>query len=439
MGTIRIRAAVFIDFDNIFGGLLDLDPKAAIAFAQEPQDWLPRLALVGAGNGDRSYLVRRCYMNPAGWRHHSTLGPDRVFYSRYRPFFTKAGFEVIDCPSLTYRHKNAADIRICLDVVDTLWRDTHYDEYVIASGDSDFTPLLQRLRAADRRTTVVASSQTAVAYEGVADLFLDEQKVIELMIGVSADDAPDAARIPAASLGAVSSVNIATDETVPRLVESPSTSVFRALVVATLADASEPVHLGALGKDVRLRMGSLTKDTDWFGNGTLSRAVRALELPGVVVSGYHVWEEGRHERPESLETRPQAELPELVERVCKVADIPRLAGSVWQELFEMLGHYASGQDFTLAHCTRWVRDELDALGVDVGRSTVGFVVRGAMYGGCPVGRVPAPSAVEIASAFLVNTVRRAGVAGLHLTEEEARELREWLYPAISEDDLDPGG
>ena len=47
--------------------------------------------------------------------------------------------------------------------------------------------------------------------------------------------------------------------------------------------------------------------------------------------------------------------------------------------------------------------------------------------------------MEIASAFLVNTVRRAGAAGLHLTEKETRELRDWLYPAISEDDLDPGG
>jgi hypothetical protein len=377
VGPNRIRAAVFIDFDNIFGGLLDLDPKAAIAFAQEPQEWLSRLALVGAGDGVRSYLVRRCYMNPAGWRSHPALGPDRAFFSRYRPFFTKAGFEVVDCPSLTYRHKNAADIRICLDVVDTLSGATRYDEYVIASGDSDFTPLLQRLRASDRRITVVASSQTAVAYESVADLFLDEQEVIDLMIVGFTDERPAVASVSADSTIGVSTIHDdRTDESEPHLDENTSTSAFRAHVIAKLADTAEPVHLAELGKELLMSMGPVLRDTDWFGNRTLSRAVRALDLPGVVVSGHHVWDESRHERPESLETPPTTELPELVDRVCKVADIPRIDHSVWRALFEMLGHYAAEQDFTLAHCTRWVRDELAALGVDVGRQTVGFVVRG---------------------------------------------------------------
>jgi len=353
----RIRAAVFVDFDNVFSGLLDLDSRAALAFAQEPQVWLKRLAAVNAPDSRRSYLVRRCYINPAGWRLHPALGSERVFFSRYRPFFTKAGFEVVDCPSLTHRHKNAADIRICLDVIDTLSADTRYDEYVIASGDSDFTPLLQRLRAADRWVTVIASSQTAVAYESVADLFLDEQEVIELMVGGSPRDEPRGA--------------------------------------AGTADAA-------------------------LANGR--------EMDGARDAPPHL--EGP--RP----TRPA--LPELVERICKVADVPRIDTVTWPRVFDTLDAYGTSHEFKLGECTRWVRDELGAAGVDVGRAGIGFVVRGAMYGGCPLSRVPPPSAIEIASAFLDNTVKRAGAAGLHLTLEEIRDSRDWIHRDITDDHLEPG-
>lgn len=432
----RIRAAVFVDFDNVFSGLLDLDPKAALAFAQEPQAWLKRLAAVSALESRRSYLVRRCYMNPAGWRAHPALGSERVFFSRYRPFFTKAGFEVIDCPSLTHRHKNAADIRICLDVIDTLSAGTRYDEYVIASGDSDFTPLLQRLRAADRSVTVIASSQTAVAYESVADLFLDDQEVIELMVGGSTSDEPG---LPFGETATADVTPTNGREVSVAVGDAPDAGMttLRASVQTALGSSSAPIHLAGLGEEIRSAMGSMVDDSHWFGHGTLSKAVRALDLPGVVVAGHHVWVDGR-DAPPHLEGQARPALPELVERICKVADVPRLDDVMWPRVFDTLAAYSTSHEFKLGECTRWVRDELGAAGVDVGRAGIGFVVRGAMYGGCPLNRVPPPSAIEVASAFLDNTVKRAGAAGLHLTPAEIRDFRDWIHRDISDDHLEPG-
>jgi len=78
--------------------------------------------------------------------------------------------------------KNGADIRIVIDVMTALQHETCYDEFVLASSDADFTPLLQVLRAHDRRTAIIATGSTAVAYEALADQYLDEQDLFDLMV-----------------------------------------------------------------------------------------------------------------------------------------------------------------------------------------------------------------------------------------------------------------
>ncbi len=186
----RTRTALFVDFDNVFRGLLEVNRDAAFGFAEEADRWLGGLAVHGTGGGRRDVLVRRAYLNPNGWVADAQLGNDhgRVYLSRFRQPLIRAGFEVVDCPALTSRHKNAADIRIVLDVIAALDGPTHYDEFVIGSSDSDFTPLLHRLRAADRRTVVIAAQEAVQAYGGVADLLLDADDILSLVGHVSDGD-----------------------------------------------------------------------------------------------------------------------------------------------------------------------------------------------------------------------------------------------------------
>src|SRR5699024_8554658 len=133
-------------------------PQAAEAFATDPAHWLSELGQGSDVDGDltRRFLVRACYLNPS-------------VYSRFRPNFTRAGFTVVDCPSLTQQGKSSADINLVLDAVDALAATTRYDEFVIVSADADFTPLAQRCRADDRRVTIITASPAASAYRSVAD------------------------------------------------------------------------------------------------------------------------------------------------------------------------------------------------------------------------------------------------------------------------------
>ncbi|MFS0699177.1 NYN domain-containing protein, partial [Cellulomonas sp. 179-A 4D5 NHS] len=166
----RLRCALFVDFDNVYIGLQRLDPAAAEAFAAHPGDWLRALEQGSDIDGDftRRFLVRACYLNPS-------------VFSQFRPNFTRAGFSVVDCPSLTQQGKSSADINLVLDAVDALSAQTRYDEFVILSADADFTPLALRCRAADRRVTIVTAGPAASAYRAVADTVVTADELVELV------------------------------------------------------------------------------------------------------------------------------------------------------------------------------------------------------------------------------------------------------------------
>ena len=180
-----LKSALFVDFDNIYIGLGKNDPAAAERFAADPTRWLSwleeGLPLRGENQDGparrRSILVRRCYPNPdAGFR-------------RYRSFFTSAAFSVIDCPTLTRTGKNSSDIYMVMDILDILDHKTHFDEFIIFSGDSDFMPVLLRLRAHDRRTTTLAIDFMPPAFKAACDMVINEEDFIEDALGLSQDTA----------------------------------------------------------------------------------------------------------------------------------------------------------------------------------------------------------------------------------------------------------
>lgn len=178
-----ITSALYIDFDNIFLSLRNTNEAAAERFARDPGVWLDwfirgghHLSGNSAGIAERHRVqVRRCY-----------LTPER--FLRYRANFVRAGFSVIDCPSLTTRGKNGADICMTLDICDALdHRTTRYDEFIILSSDADFTPVLTRVREHDRYSTIITNTVTAAALRAVSDRAIEESLFIREALGIAVD------------------------------------------------------------------------------------------------------------------------------------------------------------------------------------------------------------------------------------------------------------
>jgi len=182
----HIRSALFVDFDNIYLGLQREDPNAAEQFATNPSHWLQWLQEKLPGSSEeagetprRKILFRRCYLNPSQ-------------FGRFRPYFTRSAVEVVDCPPLTSGGKTSADIQMVMDILDALGHATRFEEFIILSGDADFTPVLLRLSKHDRRSAVLAVGPASVAYKAACDLLIDQDNFLEEAIGVNTAQSPRA-------------------------------------------------------------------------------------------------------------------------------------------------------------------------------------------------------------------------------------------------------
>src|SRR5499426_884500 len=114
--------AVFCDFENIALGVREA------RYAQfDMEKVLERLLLKG------SIVVKKAYCD---WER----------YKEFKSAMHAAAFELIEIPHLRQSGKNSADIRMVVDALDLCYTKGHVDTFVIVSGDSDFSPLVSKLR-----------------------------------------------------------------------------------------------------------------------------------------------------------------------------------------------------------------------------------------------------------------------------------------------------
>ncbi|HZT62637.1 MAG TPA: NYN domain-containing protein, partial [Burkholderiales bacterium] len=114
--------AVFCDFENIALGVREAK------YAQfDMQKVLERLLAKG------SIVVKKAYCD---WER----------YKEFKAAMHGASFELIEIPHVRQSGKNSADIRMVVDALDLCYTKAHVDTFVIVSGDSDFSPLVSKLR-----------------------------------------------------------------------------------------------------------------------------------------------------------------------------------------------------------------------------------------------------------------------------------------------------
>ncbi|HEY1582797.1 MAG TPA: NYN domain-containing protein [Chthoniobacterales bacterium] len=90
-------------------------------------------------------------------------------FERYKTFkrgLHEAAFELIEIPHVRQSGKNSADIRMVVDALDLCYTKSHVDTFVIISGDSDFSPLVSKLRENDKTVIGVGVKQST------SDLFI---------------------------------------------------------------------------------------------------------------------------------------------------------------------------------------------------------------------------------------------------------------------------
>ena len=118
--------AVFCDFENVALGVKEVNLDKF-----DIKKIIERLLLKG------NIVVKKAYCD----------------WSRYKEFkapMHEASFELIEIPHVRQSGKNSADIRMVVDALDLCYTKAHVDTFVIISGDSDFSPLVSKLRENDK-------------------------------------------------------------------------------------------------------------------------------------------------------------------------------------------------------------------------------------------------------------------------------------------------
>ena len=119
--------AVFIDFENLALGFKGKRDRRI-----EIRKVLERLVEKG------KLIVKKAY---ADWTD----------YAEYKKPLHEAAIELIEIPKRAMTGKNSADIRLCVDALDLCYSKDHIDTFVVVSGDSDFSPLVSKLKENGKR------------------------------------------------------------------------------------------------------------------------------------------------------------------------------------------------------------------------------------------------------------------------------------------------
>src|ERR1044072_2036757 len=167
--------AVFLDLENIARGALEAHFPAF-----DIRKVLERLLVKG------QIVVKKAYCD----------------FDRYKTFKTglhEAAFEMIEIPHVRQSGKNSADIRMVVDALDLCYTKAHVDTFVIISGDSDFSPLVSKLRENAKKVIGVGVKNST------SDLFMNNCDEFIYYDDLAGPAPSKAGRRPAPSTGPAAS------------------------------------------------------------------------------------------------------------------------------------------------------------------------------------------------------------------------------------------
>jgi hypothetical protein len=436
-----MRTALLVDFDNIYISLQNRDSRAATRFATDPAGWTTALLqghlsdTPGTPAPQRRLLLARVYGNPV------MRNNDRSGFAFVRNHFMHAGYEVIDCPPLTNQLKNGSDIRMVLDMCDLIDHQPSIDEFIIMSGDSDFVPILLRLRKHDRRTMIYTSPLTARSYTAIADRLVSED-ALSVFLTRTGEPAGEDATAHADTASALDPVEAARREIideVTRLVET----------------TDKPMPMEQLAASVRNALGvKRTVDTRWGGYGQFSLLLAQALSREFIVSEkppFMVWhrrlEQAATAEPgadaaatavpaptgaQKLDSARKSPVTLVIENILNITRIPALSARYYQRLFELIAAELAENGFVFSRTAGNAAERGRRMQLPVDPLHVQAILHRIRRHGHWFSNDDSPR--KLARAFRDSVLAECLAAGLTLTGSQLDMLDAWFIPPTSDGD-----
>ncbi len=444
----RLASAIFVDFDNLYLSINARSQQAAQAFGTAPQVWLDWLLDTVEMPGfpdnemkERNFLIRRCYASPRAIQY-------------FRPYYARNAFHVIECQPMTRGGKNTADIYMVMDVLDTLVAYPHIEEFVIFSSDSDFTPVITRLRAHNKRTMIYSTEMTAAAYKAACDDMVVEQDFVDMLLEHAAAHArtypdqqdnrhvrngPRPQQQPNSSAPRRITPSPATPQPIiPDLdgqIRQDLIDAIRGLVIGK----EEPLPLKDLVDTLLERFGSRIEVSRWAGAGSVTQFLcnQAIENIGLNLNApAFIYDTDHYTPPQEQDPLPALAaavqdvsalddgLTALIARLNTLTNVPDLSPSTYAILFHALVEDIRARPYSLWQTAKSVRDRLLTQGIDVHHRLVFFVLRGIEFSKHRYSAEDTPQL--LAAQFRRQVLSLCHTASLELNEQEEALLARWI-------------
>ncbi|GAC1667550.1 MAG: hypothetical protein NVS9B2_09210 [Steroidobacteraceae bacterium] len=222
--------AVFLDLENIALGARDAKYPSF-----DVEKVLERLLLKG------HIVVKKAYCD----------------FDRYKDFkrgLHEAAFELIEIPHVRQSGKNSADIRMVVDALDLCYTKGHVDTFVILSGDSDFSPLVSKLR--ENAKTVIGvgvKNSTSDLFINNCDEFIYYDDLVRKEPSKARRRSAGAGRSPAAPAGTVSAEAVSAENKGPDLNDALELIVETLEALAEERGGSEPIWGSMIKQAIKRR------------------------------------------------------------------------------------------------------------------------------------------------------------------------------------------
>ena len=399
-----------------------------------------------------------------------------------------AGIEVVDCQPLSSQFKNGTDIKIACDIRDFLEHPTRFEEFVILSGDADFTPVLHHLRSHDRRTVVYANENTADIYKAFSDGWIDEREMIAFLMDETSPVMLEHQRgnAPRASLGYEGGAAKALTQSVTQrapaypaqaqpsrslpngyeayeeapqrrpaaAASAPSSAVqslmddFQAigseilgLVIDVVQSSEKPVPIAYLADRAQKILGhAKTLGTNWAGSGgflnflnaTLPEPIKLTDKPPHFVYDpkRHRMEDPAAQAPQRLQRQPDsnssklAELQHSITRIYEACKAPPLPPSEYQLLFSLIATEVHERGFAPVKTAQSVVARSNQEGLRIALKDVAFVLDAVDEIDPWLEHTRSPAAV--ARAYRDFVLAKCHHAGVKLTDDEHQLVQVWF-------------
>ncbi len=432
----EIYSVLYVDFDNMYTRLAEQDIGLAKIFATSPHKWMRWIdghaIRMMYGDGIRRRILKRvCYMNS-------------VRYAEFKPFFVRSGFIVQDCIPAFNQSKSNVDILLTMNCLDDLQHVTRYDEFIILSADSDFTPLIFRINENARRSIVLSVGHTAPAYASACSWRIREDWFLTQALEESREDGDETHdRFEHGSKSIERraeprnrpNYEIGAKDVAPKG-NAVTISVYQRMklveaIKQLVAESNAPVPLPSLAQVLQTELDGAS---DWFGAGTLRSLIDSLDIRPLKFSpadqGF-IYDQERHTKPEigsghNVFERTNPELFNFAYNVHKHVAVPLLMPTHYAQLLGIIASEINADGFS-DHTAKHVEERCHEENLPVNTQQVAFILDAIRQGGQELKKgIGAVSEEQLREAL----IKRVGVlckgSNLKFGHTEQKFIENWL-------------